>query len=100
MKYIFPLILLFSINQTTFASQFVVPPQIPVYSPVITVVEQPVYRLVTRIEQQLVPSVVLIPTPVQRVGVFGRVINETVVMQPVTIYQWQNVTVTRLEKVN
>lgn len=100
MKYILPLILLFSINQTTFANQFVIPPQIQVYSPAITVVEQPVYRLVTRIEPQLVPNVVLMPTPVQRVGVFGRVISETVVMQPVTIYQWRNVTVTRYEKVN
>jgi hypothetical protein len=100
MKYILSLILMLVSTQTLFASQFVVPPQIPVYSPVITVVEQPIYRLVTRIEPQLVPNVVLMPTPVQRVGVFGRVISETVVMQPVTIYQWRNVTVTRLEKVN
>lgn len=100
MKYFLSLVLMFVATQTSFASQFVVPPEISNCPPVIAVVEQPVYRLVTRVEQQLVPNVVLMPTPVQRVGVFGRVISETVVMKPVTIYQWQNVTVTRLEKVN
>jgi len=100
MKYFLSLVLMLVATKTSFASQFVVPPEISNYPPVIAVVEQPVYRLVTRVEQQLVPNVVLMPTPVQRVGVFGRVINETVVMKPVTIYQWQNVTVTRLEKVN
>jgi len=76
-----------------------IPAQITTPPVVVQIQPTPVYRLVTRVEPRLIPSVVLAPMPVQRVGVFGRVISETVVMQPVTIYQWQHITIQTWERV-
>lgn len=98
-KFITAFILAISFPVSCYAHSDWIPAQITTQPLVVQIQPTPVYRLVTRVETQLVPNVVLTPVQVQRIGVFGRVIGESVIMQPITIYQWQNVTISSWEPV-
>ena len=98
-KLIAALILVITFPISGYANSDWVPAQIVTPPVVVQIQPTPTYRWVTRVEPRLVPNVVLAPMPVQRVGVFGRVISESVVMQPVTIYQWQHITIQTWERV-
>lgn len=98
-KFITAFILVVSLPISCYANSDWIPAQITTPPLVVQIQPTPVYRLVTRVETQLVPNVVLVPVQVQRIGVFGRVIGESVIMQPITIYQWQNVTISSWQPV-
>jgi hypothetical protein len=98
MKYLFSLLIVLN-SSIVFGDTVWVPMQIPSpYQTTIVIPPEPyVPKITIRPEWRLIPVVKLMPVKVQKTGPFGRVIEETVEMQPFTFWEYTTVFIRVLE---
>lgn len=85
MKKVLLFVILCLTTNVAFAQQWVPMVTVPPIVPQIVVIKEPVIVY----KYQLVPVVQLIPVTKQKVGVFGRIIGEEIIMTTVTTWEYR-----------